>query len=296
MRIGAVPRAEARAGLLLVSPFAVLLAAFLLLPLAYALWMSLHRSTLVTGSVFAGADNYLQALRDPEFARGAGRVVLYGLVQTPILIGLALFAALVTDATVSRVSKMFRMAMFAPYAVPGVIGALMWGFLYSPSLGPLTGAAEAIGLGRPDFTGKDLVFASIVNVSTWQWVGYNMIVLYSALQAVPGDLCEAATIDGAGAVRIAVRIKTPMIRSAIVMATVFTVIGTLQLFVEPFMLQPFNPGTITDSYVPNLYAYSQAFSYQRYEYSAALSFALGAIVFVCSYAFLLVTRRRSVTR
>jgi multiple sugar transport system permease protein len=279
--------------MILVAPFVVLLVAFLLLPLGYALRMSLYRTTLVGGDVFVGADNYLQALRDPEFVGGVGRVVLYGLVQTPLLIGLALFAALLTDAVVSRASKAFRLAMFAPYAVPGAIGALMWGFLYSPSFGPLSAATETLGLGRQNFTGPDLVFGSIVNISTWQWAGYNMIVLYSALQAVPRQLCEAATIDGAGPVRIALRIKTPMIGAAVVMTTVFTVIGTLQMFVEPFMIQPLNPGTITDGYVPNLYAYAQAFSYQRYDYSAALSFALGAVVFACSYAFLFLTRRRS---
>lgn len=287
---------QATAGLLFVAPFVVLLVAFLVLPLGYALKISLYRSTLVGGEVFAYLDNYKEALGDEQFTTGVVRVLLFGLVQTPLMIGVALLAALILDNVTTRFAKVFRLAAFVPYAVPVVIGTLMWGFLYSPSTGPMSTLTEYIGLGRVDFLSENVVLGSLGNIVTWQWAGYNMIVLYAALQGVPREIYEAAVMDGASTVQTNVRVKIPMISGALVMVTVFTIVGTLQFFTEPLMLQPLNPGSVTRSYTPNVYAFHQAFSYQQYNYSAAISFLLGAVVFVGSYIFLFVTRRRSALR
>jgi multiple sugar transport system permease protein len=284
------------AGLLFVAPFTLLLIAFLVLPLAYAFRISLYRSTLVGGDVFTWFDNYKQAYHDPQFRAGVLRVLLFGVVQTPVMIGLALLAALLVDSVTGRLARVFRLAAFVPYAVPAVIGTLMWGFLYSPSTGPLASAAAHLGLGHVDFLSQNVVLASLGNVVTWMWAGYNMIVLYAALQGVPRELYEAAAIDGASRLQISLRIKVPLISSALVLVTVFTIVGTLQFFTEPLLLQPLNPGSITNSYTPNIYAYNQAFSYQQYNYSAAISFLLGAVVFVGAYLFLFLTRRRSSLR
>ena len=281
---------QAVAGWLFVAPFTVLLVVFLVLPMLYAAKISLYRSTLVEGEVFAWLDNYQQALDDPEFRRGVTRVVVFGLVQTPVMIGIALVAALLIDEVTSRFSRIFRLAAFVPYAVPVVIGTLMWGFLYSPNTGPLSSLTDV------DFLSSGTVLYSLGNIVTWQWAGYNMIVLYAALQGIPREVYESARMDGAGAVQIALRIKTPMVSAAIVLVTIFTIIGTLQFFTEPLLLQPLNPGAVTNSYTPNMYAYHQAFSYQQYNYSAAISFLLGAVVFVASYIFLFITRRRSALR
>ncbi|GIF10202.1 carbohydrate ABC transporter permease [Actinoplanes teichomyceticus] len=276
-------------GWLFVLPFAVLLVAFLLLPMAYAFKISLYRSTLIEGEVFAFLDNYRQAIDDPLVRQGVVRVLIFGLIQTPVMIGIALLAALLIDAATSRFSRFFRLAAFVPYAVPVVIGTLMWGFLYSKSIGPLSWTGV-------NFVSGDTVLASLGNITTWQWAGYNMIVLYAALQGLPREVYESAKIDGAGQVQIALRIKTPMISSALILATLFTIMGTLQFFTEPLILQPLNPGAITQHYTPNVYAYNQAFSFQQYNYSAAISFLLGAVVFVGSYIFLFATRKRSALR
>ena len=270
-------------GLLFVAPFTILLVAFLLLPLGYAFKLSLYRSTLIGGDVFSGLGNYQDVWADPEFRQGVVRVLLFGLVQTPVMIGVALVAALMVDSLTSRFTKFFRLAMFAPYAVPVAIGALMWGYLYSPDLGPL----------HADLLGEHVALISMGNIVTWQWAGYNMIILYAALQGLPREVLEASRVDGAGHLRTAFSVKIPMISSALVLTVIFTIIGTLQFFIEPLLLQPLNPGTITNSYTPNIYAFYQAFSYQQYNYSAAVSFALGAVVFVGSYLFLFFARKRS---
>jgi multiple sugar transport system permease protein len=286
-RRGGPGRRQRLAGVLFVTPFTLLLIVFLLLPLAYAFRLSLYRSTLIQGEVFSAVDNYRKAVTDPQFTSGVRRVLIFGLIQTPAMIIIALIAALLVDGVTTRFSRVFRLAAFVPYAVPAVIGTLMWGFLYSPDTGPLHSFLHV------DFLSKNVVLASLGNITTWMWAGYNMIVLYAALQGIPRDIYESAVIDGATPRQIALRIKVPLISSAIVLCTVFTIVGTLQFFTEPLLLQPLNPGTITTYYTPNLYAYNLAFSYQQYNYSAAISFLLGAVVFVGSYLFLFFNRRRS---
>ena len=280
-------------GLLLVTPFTLLFATFLVAPLGYAFWLSLRTSTLVGGDHFSWFANYQQAFTDPHFLAGLRRVAVFGLVQIPVMLVLALLGALIIDEVTGRLAKVFRMTLFMPYAVPAVIGALMWGFLYSPTFGPVHTVTHALGLGSVDLLGHGLMLTSLGNIVTWQWTGYNMIVLYAALQGLPREVYEAAKIDGAGQMATALRIKIPMISSALVLTLMFTIIGTLQFFTEPRVLAPTASSVITPDYTPNLYAYNLAFQYSEFNYSAAISFALGAVVFIGSYLFLFLSRRRS---
>jgi multiple sugar transport system permease protein len=265
---------------------------FLVLPLGYALWLSLHSESLALGTRFTGFDQYVHVFKDPVFRAGLWRVIRFGAVQIPIMLGLALVGALALDAINSRVARVFRLVAFMPYAVPVVIGALMWGFLYSKTFGPLAGVSDLWGGSPVNFFEGHLLLASLGNVVTWAWTGYNMIVLYSALQGLPREMYEAAVVDGASPVQIAWHVKVPAIRQAISLAAIFTVIGTMQFFNEPAIMARFAPD-IDAGYTPNLYAYSQAFRFSAFNYSAATSFALGLAVFVLSYAYVFITRRRA---
>jgi multiple sugar transport system permease protein len=176
--------------------------------------------------------------------------------------------------------------------VPAVIGALMWGFLYSPSFGPLEQIFGAFGADAPFLLSPDNIFYGLMNVVTWQWAGYYMIIIYAALRGIDPTIYEAATIDGANAWQVALRIKIPMVRSALVLILVFAIIGTLQFFSEPQVLGPVANGTITPDFTPNIYAFNLAFRYAQFNYASAISFSLSAIVFVGVYIFLFVTRKR----
>lgn len=282
-----------RWGWLFVAPFAVIFLAFLVAPIAYAFWMSLHNKTLAAGDVFVGLDNYVKAFTDQVFLDGLGRVAVYALVMVPVQIVVALVAALVLDTLVTRLSKFARLMIFVPYAIPAVIGALMWGFLYSPRFGPATDLFGLVGLTAPDFLAKNMIFASLVNIVTWQWAGYYMIIIYAALRSVDPSLYEAARIDGASARQIATRIKIPMIGSSMVMVVIFSLIGTLQFFTEPQVLRSVAQGAIPTTYTPNMYAYSLAFSYSQFNYASTIAFALGFVVFIGSFLFLFSTRKQS---
>ncbi|WP_166845952.1 carbohydrate ABC transporter permease [Isoptericola sp. BMS4] len=282
-------------GWLYVTPFTIVFLLFLVVPLAYAFWMSLHNKGIATGgqSVFVGIDNYTRAFTDPIFLAGLARVAKFVVVMVPIQIGLALLCALVLDTLATRLSKASRLLIFVPYAVPAVIGALMWGFLYSPRFGPAGDIFGLFGLDAPDFLSSSAIFGSLVNIVTWQWVGYYMIILYSALRTIDPSVYEAARIDGASGPQIALRIKVPMVSSSMVMVLVFSLIGTLQFFTEPTVLRSVAQGAIPSDYTPNMYAYSLAFSYSQFNYASTIAFALGIFVFIGSYIFLFATRKQS---
>ena len=283
---------HSRTGWLFIAPFGVVFVVFLVTPLAYAFYLSLFSKGLATGTAFAGINNYVRAFTDPSFLKGVWFVVRFSLVLIPVQMLVSLAAALVLDNLTNRFARFARLMIFLPYAVPAVIGALMWGFLYSPSFGPLEQIFGAFGADAPFLLSPDNIFYGLMNVVTWQWAGYYMIIIYAALRGIDPTIYEAAKIDGANAWQVALRIKIPMVRSALVLILVFALIGTLQFFTEPQVLGPVANGTITPDFTPNIYAFNLAFKYAQFNYASAISFSLGAIVFVGVYIFLFVTRKR----
>jgi multiple sugar transport system permease protein len=291
-----VLRRERRAGLLFVIPFFATFLLFFVLPLLYAFYLSLFHEQLVGGTVFSGLDNYRTALEDPLLWSGVRRTLIYGIIQVPTMLALALIIALALDSGKLWASKVFRIGVFLPYAVPGVIAALMWGYLYGRDFGPFSQIVDNLGGTPPNFLSATWMLPSLANVATWTWCGYNAIILYAALRGVSPELYEAAAIDGCGAISTAWHIKIPSITSALMLTLVFSVIGTLQLFVEPQIFQTLAPTVIGPAYTPNLYAYTSAFTNQAYGFSAAISFVLGAIIVVFSYAVITIQARRGRAR
>jgi multiple sugar transport system permease protein len=283
---------------LFVLPFVLLFAAFFVAPLVYAFSQSLYKvqsSGLGFGppkSVWVGIENYVKALHDPQFWDGFGRVLLFGAVQIPVMMLIALMAALLMDSAVIRFQRFFRLAFFLPYAVPVVIAAIMWGFFYSPSSSPIVQAITAIHLPAPTFLGPHATLWSIANISTWEFAGYNMIIFYSALQALPQEIYESGRLDGLSEIGIALRLKLPLIVPAIIIGVLFSIVGTLQLFNEPEILKNLPSADITTSYTPNIFAYNTAVVDTNFNYGGAIAVILGVVTFIFSFGFLRLTRRR----
>jgi multiple sugar transport system permease protein len=275
-----------------VGPFLAVFAFALLAPVGYAIYLSLFRDQLIGGNTFAGLSNYQQALADPRFWAALRRVAVFLAVQVPIMLGLALFAALALDSARLRWTPLYRLAIFLPYAVPAVVASLMWGFMYGSQFGLVASVGNFLGVHLPDPFASSWVLASIGNIVTWEFVGYNMLILYSALRVIPLELYEAAEIDGVGAFRVIRRIKIPALRPALVIAIIFSVIGSLQLFNEPSSLQSLAPDTIGSSFTPNLYAYNLSFAGQEYNYSAAIAIIMGLVTVLIAYAVQVSGRRR----
>jgi multiple sugar transport system permease protein len=278
--------------MLFIAPFLVLFLLFFIAPLVYAAYLSLFQHKLIGGTVFVGLDNYAKAITDPQFLRGVLRVATFFVIQVPVMLVLALVFALALDSGLTRLARVVRLGIFLPYAVPSVIAALMWGYLYGPDYGPFAQLGRMLEIPVPRFLSESWMLGSLANIVTWEFVGYNMIILYAALRSIPPDLYEAAAVDGAGAWRIAWSIKLPALRPALMLTLLFSVIGSFQLFNEPKLLQPIAPSVIDSGYTANLYAYSLAFTGQQVNYAATVSFLLGLIIVIVSYAVLITANRR----
>jgi multiple sugar transport system permease protein len=275
-----------------VAPFLVVFAFALVAPIGYAIYLSLFREQLIGGNSFVAFENYRQALTDPQFWGSVRRVAVFLAVQVPVMLILALLAALALDSARLRWASLYRLAIFLPYAVPAVVASLMWGFVYGAQFGLVARLSSALRVGLPDPLSGSWVLASIGNIVTWEFVGYNMLIFYAALRSVPGDLYEAAEIDGAGSVRIARSIKLPALRPAMVVAVVFSIIGSLQLFNEPNILHWLAPDTIPQNFTPNMYAYNLSFSGQEYNYSATIAVVMGVLTMLAAGGVQWLGRRR----
>lgn len=289
------PQRHWRSALLFLAPFIVLFAFMYVVPVAVAVYDSMFVSRF-TGLGLTGAhvffdplSNYRTALSDPAFLGSLRRVLLFGVVQVPFMLILATALALLIDSRAARARSLFRLAGFLPYVVPGVIAAMMWSFLYSGSSSPIEQALQPFGISIP-FFGSQLTLWSVANVVTWTWTGYNMLIIYSSLTSIPPEILEAARVDGASGWRTAWHIKIPMVRASIILTTVFSIIGTAQLYNEPSILQTVSNGNITSTYTP-IMAAQTAINAQNYYYAATLSVILAVIVGVLSFVFFKLTNR-----
>jgi multiple sugar transport system permease protein len=277
---------------LFLSPFLVGFIVFMVYPLIYALNMSLYRNKLVGGVSFIGLDNYVKAFQDANFWEGVRNVLAFGLIQIPIMLGLALVFALLLDGKLIRRQTIFRLGYFLPFAIPSVVAALIWGYFYGQSFGPIAQIAKALNLAPPLFLTAGGIIPSIANIATWQYTGYNMLIIFAALKGVPEELYEVARVDGASDLQIALRIRIPIVMPAIILTLIFSIIGTLQLFNEPNILRVVAPTAINSYFTPNLYVYTLAFANRQFDYSAAIAFTLAIVTAVLSSLVLLATYRK----
>lgn len=266
-----------------VAPFMVVFIAMIIAPVVYALWLSLFRQQMVGGNSFVGLANYLQVFGDGKFWESLWRVTLFLLVQVPVMLALSLVAALALDSARLHGARFFRIAIFLPYAVPGVVAALIWGFMYGDQFGLTASVNDLLGahLVRP--FSADWILPSIGNIVTWEFMGYNMLIFYAALKVVPTELYEAVELDGAGQIRTVFSIKIPALRGAIVIATIFSIIGSFQLFNEPNLLKTLAPNVISSYFTPNMYAYNLSFAGQQFNYAATVAIVMGVITAVIAY-------------
>ncbi|MBA2809875.1 sugar ABC transporter permease [Streptomyces sp. KM273126] len=269
-----------------------------LLPIGYAIYQSMFlqkQSGLGLGGAtreFVGLENYGQGLTDSAFMTSILRVVLFACVQIPFMLLVSLVLALALDALTSKVAGRFRILLLVPYMIPGVVAAIVWVNLYSPEVGPLTPLGELFGF-HWNFFAPSMVWPAIGNLLTWHGIGYNMVIIYSALQGVPREQFEAARLDGASELRIALSIKVPFVRGALVLTTLLSIIQMLQIFNEPALFRNVTPQTVSDSFTPIMIIYNQAFNAGNYHYAAALSVLLALILGVASFLFYRLTSREA---
>lgn len=279
----------------LLGPFAVLLGLVFVVPVLVTIYLSFF-STVYEGTgfgtartAFVGLRNFVMVLGDPAFLTGLGVIALYSAVFIPLALCLGLALALLLDSGLAWARQISQTVLFLPHAVPGIIAALIWLYLYTPGLSPVLRWLGSLDI-EVELLGGSLLVPAIVNISLWSAVGYNMVIFYAALKAVPTELLEAAAIDGAGRVRTALMIKVPLIRGAVVTIGMFAVIGALQLFTEPMLLSQASPA-IGSRFTPNMYVFDAAFTRNNYGLAAASALVLLVVCCALSYAVVRLTNR-----
>lgn len=274
-RVKARSRREARVGWAFMLPFAIAFIFVFVFPIISSIKEAFFRDGTggaecenalygcatgaaddVVHKTFVGLENFKFVFASEQFWRGMGRVFLFGIVQVPIMILAALFLAIWIDSKVIKRVTAFRLGYFLPYAVPGVVAALIWTYLYHPQLSPIVQGLQNLGV-NVDFFSQNILLWSMANITTWTFTGYNMLIFLAALQAIPNELYEAARIDGATGWQIITKIKIPMVRGAALLAVLLSIIGTVQLFNEPTVLAVNNPWMGKD-YTPMMMAYNTA--------------------------------------
>jgi len=285
-------RRRDRAGFWFVAPFLTLFVVLLLAPLGYAVYTSLYTTRIIGGTVFTGAANYTQTLESGQFWSGVIRVIIFAAIQIPVMLAIAFFFATIFDLGVAKYGTLFRTIFFIPFAVPAVVGAVMWSFLLEPQFGPFVHLANALGFHGTDYFSSGLILPTIIVIVIWEWTGYNMMILYTALKSVPRDVVEAAILDDTPLWKIILRIKLPLVRPAIVMLVFLNTIGALQLFTEPQILEYFQQGAVSVNYTPSYYIYQTAIAADETNLAAAMAVILAVIIVVISALSLIVRRRR----
>ncbi|RDG34636.1 carbohydrate ABC transporter permease [Streptomyces corynorhini] len=239
---------------------------------------------------FTGPDNFVRGFEDAKFWSAMGRVALFAAISIPLIQLTSLGMALLMDMARSRTAGRFRIALLVPYMIPGIVATLIWIYLYSPVVGPLTPILGFFGIDANFYSGG-MIWVSIGNLVAWSSIGFNMLILYASLQSVPRELFDSARVDGASEWRMAWSIKVPLVRRSLVLTTVLSVIGSLQIFSDPMLFRSMTPETVTRDFTPIMAIYDWAFAQGDFNYAAALSIILALVVGIASALFYRLTNK-----
>jgi multiple sugar transport system permease protein len=270
---------------LLISPFLILFAVFGLFPLLFSAWMAFQswEPTSGLGSMqFVGLDNFSFALQDAWFWKSLRNTLWLALASGLPQHLVALPLAVLIHSRFKRLRDGVAGAYFLPYITSTVAIAMMFTSLFSTDYGLVNAVLGGVfGLeATPWLTQPDKLKVAVAIVVFWRYVGFNLMLYLAALQTIPRDLYEAATLDGAGPWAKFWRITVPSLRPMILFGVTLSVIGGLQLFEEPFILTNGNGGPDQTVMTSAIYLYRLAFDFNDFGGAAAMSWVLCGVVVV----------------
>lgn len=269
------------AGILFVLPFGVLWFLFMIWPIGYGFFISLHDWNPILGNKFVGFGNYLKLFETPRFWGDFWNTIVYSLMVIPMILGFGLFFAVLLHRQRIKGRALLESVFFLPYLLNVTIISILWAFLLDPDVGIVNYYLRAIGLDPPTFLNNPYwVLPTIAFVTAWWLSGYRMVVFSAGLQSIPDELYEAAALDGAGRMRSFFSITLPLLKPTILFAAVITLVGGLRTFGQVILMTDGGPGTSSE--VLALYMYRLAFEFLRFGEAAAVGFILFGVIFVVS--------------
>ncbi|BAU87896.1 L-arabinose ABC transporter permease [Streptomyces laurentii] len=271
------PRRRGRAApYLFVLPALLLFSVFKLYPIGWSFVISLHRTVAGT-ETFVGSDNYRRLLDDPLLWTALRNTAIVLAVQVPLMLALATALAVALNSTLLRGRPVFRLGFFLPMVTGLVAYGIVFSVLLNKDYGLVNWLLGLVGVAPvPWLTDGLWARISLSLALTWHYTGYNAVILLARLQTVPAELYDAAAVDGAGALAAFRHVTLPGLRPALLLTTVLSTIGTLQLFDEPTVLTGGGPDNATLTI--GVYLYRNAFTYADFGYASALAYALTLLI------------------
>ncbi|MDX8289352.1 sugar ABC transporter permease [Metabacillus indicus] len=263
-----------------IAPAVILFLVFTVYPIFASLLLSFQ--TFEAGEyIFTGLDNYITLFNDTIFRKALMNTFIIFIVQVPIMLLLALILSSVLNSGLLRLKGFFRVSFFLPAVTSLVAYSILFSIMLQEEgiINTVVGffGMEAIPWLSDSFWAK----ASIILAMTWRWTGYNMVIFLAALQNIPNDMYEAASLDGAGKIRQFFYITIPQLKPVILFAATLSTIGTLQLFDEPFNLTKGGPADSTMTL--GLYIYQNGFEFFQFGYASAVAYVVVILVGILTF-------------
>ena len=262
-------------------PTLVIFAVFMIYPILYSFYLSFTEFTGGTYN-FVGLRNYIELFHDPVFYKALFNTFFYLIIQVPVMISLALLLAVLVEQKFIRGKGFFRMATFLPTITSLVAYSLVFKVLFNTNYGLINYIVEFFGGEKIQWIYSAWpARASIIISITWRWVGYYMIILLAGIQAIPTEMYESASLDGASFWQQLFYITIPAIKPIILFTTITSTIGTLQLFDEPYILTQGGPNYATITL--GEYLYDNGFTYLKFGFASALGYVMVIIIGLLSW-------------
>ncbi|MFD2672244.1 carbohydrate ABC transporter permease [Marinicrinis sediminis] len=279
---------DGKLALLLTVPPVLFLLLFTLYPIARVFWMSLHQISVTQpwlGTPFVGLENYKEVWADSRFWYSTWFTLAFSIVTVifEIILGIAL--AILANKTF-RFRGLARAAILFPWALPTITNALTWRWMFNTDYGLFNGMMLQFGwIDQPiNWLGNsNLAFIAICTVAIWKTASFMAIIILGGLQSIPGDVYEAANIDGASRIQAFFLITLPLLRNVIMVALVLRTMHSLQAFDLMYGLTQGGPGNTTES-LP-MYIHTKTFTDMEWGYGSALGVMLFVIILIISFIY-----------
>lgn len=285
-------RRDGVAGWGFVAPFLVLFVVFLVWPVIYGIYLSLTDQSLTgSGGAVIGFGNYAEALADPDMWRSMGNTLWFTVLSTVPLVLVSLVMALLVDLGLPA-QWLWRLSYFMPYLLASTVVSLFWIWLYNPQLGLINNTLTNLGIeGVAWLQDPAVAMLAIVIATLWWTVGFNFLLYLAALQNIPEQQYEAASIDGAGGWRTLFSITIPQLGPTTILIVILQILASLKVFDQIYQMSAGGPGGATRSAVQ--YIFEAGFTGYRFGYSSAISYIFFTIIVLISLIQFSVTARRS---
>jgi len=269
-------------------PFSVLFLVFTAGPVVASLLMSvtdLRSSDLLHpfDVNVVGLDNYVKLFSDAKFLTAAGNTAIFVVVGVPLTMALSLLVAIGLNSGLVKFQTLFRVGYYLPVVTSIVAISVVWRFVLQPDTGLLNEILGLFGIEGPNWlNNKTFALPTLIVMGAWRNLGFGMVIFLAGLQAIPKDLYEAATIDGARRIAQFRYLTVPMLRPTMLFVAVITTIGYVQFFEEPFVMTQGGP---LDSTLSLAYHTYNQFGFGNYGYASAMGYVLFVVVVLLSIAW-----------